>query len=206
MAATQRLLLATTSSDKIRELRGLLACLAFELLTPPDLGLALDVEEHGATFRENAEIKARAYHAATGLLTLAEDAGLEVDALDGAPGVRSARWEGDDYRHKSRLLIRLLEGRQGRERACRYVSELALVDPHGRLHHARGSVTGRVAHEPRGSGGFGYDPVFYLPRMRRTMAELTDEQKNQLSHRGRAVRRLLPTLRRILEADPSRPV
>lgn len=200
------LLLATSNPDKVRELRALLQGAVETLLTPDDLGLQLEVNETGATFRENAEIKARAYHAATGLLTLAEDAGLEVDALGGAPGVHSARWEGDDYQRKNRLLIARLAGLPDSQRTCRYVAELALVDCDGRLYRARGSVSGRIAHEPRGSGGFGYDPIFYLPRLRRTMAELDEAHKNRLSHRGRAARRLLSILRRLVAAGSCQPV
>jgi XTP/dITP diphosphohydrolase len=193
-----RLLLATTSADKIRELREILADLPITLLTPADLGLKLEVEETGTTFRENADLKARAYWDAAGLPCLAEDSGFEVDALDGAPGVQSARWEGSDYLRKNRLVIERLSGIDGSARRCRYVCVIAFAGRQGRLHHARGELVGRVAHEPVGTGGFGYDPIFYLPRLRRTLAQLPSEIKNTLSHRGRAGRRIRPAIEREL--------
>jgi XTP/dITP diphosphohydrolase len=193
-----RLLLATSSADKIREYRDILADLPLELLAPSELGLQLEVEETGRTFRENADLKARAYQAATGLTCLAEDSGFEVDALDGAPGIHSARWEGADYRHKNALVIERLAGLEGAARRCRYVCEISFATLDGRLHHARGALTGRVATAPRGSGGFGYDPIFYLPKLRRTVAELPDRRKHALSHRGRAGCRIRPTIERAL--------
>jgi XTP/dITP diphosphohydrolase len=193
-----RLLLATSSADKIREYRDILADAQLDLLGPADLGLRLEVDETGRTFRENADLKARAYAAASGLACLAEDSGFEVDALDGAPGIHSARWEGDDYQHKNALVIERLAGLEGTARRCRYVCEISFVAPDGRLHHARGTLVGRVATAPRGDGGFGYDPIFYLPWLRRTIAELPDERKHALSHRGRAGRRIRPKLERSL--------
>lgn len=193
--------MATTNPGKLREFQAIFAPLPFTLVTPADLGLALDVEETGQTFRENAEIKARAYWSATRMLCLAEDSGFEIDALNGAPGVHSARWEGDDYGHKNRLIVERLRGLQGTARRCRYVCEIVLIEPGGRLHHARGTLTGRVAEAPAGSGGFGYDPIFYVPRLRRTLAQLTAAEKNAISHRGRAARRIRPVLER-LARDP----
>jgi XTP/dITP diphosphohydrolase len=193
-----RLLLATTSADKIRELRQILADLPLELVTPPELGLTLQVEESGATFRENAELKVRAYWQAAGIACLAEDSGFEVEALGGAPGVHSARWEGDDYQRKNRLIVERLAGLTGRDRRCRYVCEMAFIGPDGRLERARGELIGQVAERAAGSGGFGYDPIFCLPRRRRTLAELPTEEKHTLSHRGRAARKLRPAIRRAL--------
>jgi XTP/dITP diphosphohydrolase len=193
-----RLLLATTSLDKIRELRQIFADLPLTLLAPADLGLHLDVEESGTTFRENADLKARAFWQAAGVPCLAEDSGFAVDALDGAPGVYSARWEGTDYAHKNRLVVERLAGLSGGARRCRYVCVLAFVGPDGAIHHARGELTGRVAERAAGSGGFGYDPIFYLPRLRRTLAQLPDEAKNALSHRGRGARRIRPVVEREL--------
>jgi XTP/dITP diphosphohydrolase len=194
----RRLLLATTSADKIREYRQILADLPLKLLTPADLGLALNVEETGATFAKNAELKARAYYAATGLACLAEDSGFEVDALQGAPGVHSARWEGDDYERKNRLVIERLRGQTGVARRCRYVCVIALIWPDGRLKRVRGELAGRVAERPVGRGGFGYDPIFYLPRLRRTLAQLEPDEKNVLSHRARAARKIRPLIERHL--------
>jgi XTP/dITP diphosphohydrolase len=129
---------------------------------------------------------------------LAEDSGFEVAALGGAPGVQSARWEGDNYERKNRIVIERLAGLRGLERRCRYACVIAFADPGGRLHRATGTLTGRVAEAPAGSGGFGYDPIFYLPRKRRTLAQLATEVKNALSHRGRAARRIRPAIERAL--------
>jgi len=194
----ERLLLATTSGDKIREYREIFGNLPLELVAPPEIGLSLRVEETGSTFRENAELKARAYWQARGLPSLAEDSGFEVEALGGAPGVHSARWAGEDYARKNRLILERLAGLKGAARRCRYVCEIALIGPDGRLFRARGELVGRVAGEPAGSGGFGYDPIFYLPRLRRTLAQLGAEQKNALSHRGRAARKIRPIIERLL--------
>jgi XTP/dITP diphosphohydrolase len=193
-----RLLLATTSADKVREYREILADLPLVLLTPPQLRIDLQVAETGATFRQNAELKARAYWQAARVPCLAEDSGFEVDALSGAPGVESARWEGTDYERKNRLVIEHLGGLSGQARRCRYVCEIVLTGPDGILHHARGELVGQVAHRPLGSGGFGYDPIFYLPRLRRTLAQLSSEEKHALSHRGRAARKIKPVIESLL--------
>ncbi|HZR99643.1 MAG TPA: RdgB/HAM1 family non-canonical purine NTP pyrophosphatase [Chloroflexota bacterium] len=194
-----RLLLATSSAGKQRELRALLGDLPLTLVTPADLGLTLVPDETGTTFAENATIKARAYHAAAGLPTLAEDSGLEVDALDGAPGVYSARWEGlPDGAEKNALLLRRVADVPPERRGCRYLCHMVLVDGRGAEHHAEGECRGTVAYEPRGTGGFGYDPIFYVPERGQTMAELPAAEKDRLSHRGAAAARLRPILQRLL--------
>lgn len=193
-----RLLLATTSADKVREYRRIFADLPLRLLTPPELGLRLEVEESGATFAENADLKAVAYRAAAGLACLAEDSGFVVDALGGQPGVQSARWEGDDYERKNQLIVERLGGLQGAARRCRYVCAIAFIGPDGRPRRARGELNGRVAEQPAGRGGFGYDPIFYLPRLKRTLAQLEPDQKHAISHRGRAGRRIRPLIERAL--------
>lgn len=192
------LLIATTSAGKRNEWRDLLADLPFWLLSLPDVGIDFDVEETGSTFRANAQLKADAYGRASGLLTLAEDSGLEVAALNGGPGVQSARWEGDDYVRKNRVLLQLLEGKAGPERACRYACSVVLRHPDGRHWTARGQVAGQIALEPRGTGGFGYDPVFAIPRLGRTLAELSEAEKHRISHRGRAAVRVRSVLRMLL--------
>ncbi len=193
------LLIGTTSAGKLREYRDLFADLPGRLVTPADLGLDLDIIEGDRSFAENAGLEARAYWRASGLLTAAEDSGFVVDALNGEPGVRSARWgDTDDYAIKNRLILERLEGVPREQRGCRYVSYLAIVEPGGRLHRRSGSCRGYVAREPRGSGGFGYDPIFLVPRFGRTMAELTAEEKAGISHRGRAARRALPLLSSLL--------
>lgn len=195
-----RLLIATTSGGKLREWQNLLRAGPFELLDLRDAGLSFDVEETGATFRANALLKVDAYGRASNLLTLAEDSGLAVAALNGAPGVLSARWEGDDYAHKNALLIRLLAGQEGTRRACKYVCAVALRHPDGRIWHARGELHGQIAHEPAGDGGFGYDPVFSVPRLGKTLAQISIDEKDSISHRGRAARRIRAVLGQLVQA------
>lgn len=179
----------------------LLADLPFRLVNLADVGIDFDVEETGTTFAANADVKAIAYGEASGLLTLAEDSGLTVKVLDGGPGVYSARWEGDDYGHKNSLLIRLTEGREGAERACAYVCVVTVRHPDGRLWRVRGESRGQIAHTPAGEGGFGYDPIFYVPRLGKTLGEISDDAKNRISHRGRAAKRVRPLLASLIEGD-----
>jgi XTP/dITP diphosphohydrolase len=199
-AATSRLLIATTSQGKLREWQNLLRDLPLQLLSLRDVGITLDVDETGRTFRDNALLKAEAYGRASGLLTLAEDSGLTVAAMKGRPGVHSARWEGSDYERKNAVLIKLLEGKAEAARACRYVCVTMLRHPDGRLWEARGEIRGQIAHQPAGSGGFGYDPVFFVPRLGRTLAEIPIDEKDRISHRGRAAGRIRPVLRQLIEA------
>ncbi|HEV7664735.1 MAG TPA: non-canonical purine NTP pyrophosphatase [Chloroflexota bacterium] len=199
MPASQ-LLIATTSAGKLQEWQGLLADLPLELLTLRDVGITFDVDETGETFTQNAVLKADAYGAASGLLTLAEDSGLLVAALGGQPGVHSARWEGSDYQRKNRLLISLLADKQATARACRYACVTVLRQPDGRSWHARGEVRGQIATEPAGDGGFGYDPIFYIPRFQKTLAQIPIHEKDRISHRGRAAGRIRPILRQLIES------
>jgi XTP/dITP diphosphohydrolase len=195
-----RLLIATTSAGKLREWQALLGDLPLELLSLGDAGIDFDVEETGTTFAQNAVLKVEAYGRASQLLTLAEDSGLCVAALGGAPGVHSARWEGPDYARKNALLISLLDGKDGAARACRYACVTVLRHPDGRNWHVRGEVRGQIAHAPAGSGGFGYDPIFWIPRLGRTLAEVAVDEKDRISHRGRAAGRIRPILRQLIEA------
>jgi XTP/dITP diphosphohydrolase len=195
-----RLLIATTSAGKFREWQALLGDLPLELVSLRDVGIDFDVKETGSTYAHNAALKAKAYGAASGLLTLAEDSGLSVAALHGAPGVHSARWEGEDYAHKNALLIRLLAGKHGRARGCRYACVAVLRHPDGRCWQARGELRGQIATAAAGEGGFGYDPVFYVPRLRRTLAEIPIDEKDRISHRGRAAGRIRPILRELVES------
>jgi XTP/dITP diphosphohydrolase len=197
--ASARLLIATTSDGKLREWQALLGDLPLELLRLADIGIDFDVDETGATFADNAVLKAEAYGRASGLLTLAEDSGLCVAALGGRPGVHSARWEGNDYGHKNALLVHLLQGKVGQERGCRYACVVVLRHPNGQSWHVRGEVRGQIATEPAGNGGFGYDPVFYIPRLKRTLAEIAIDKKDRISHRGRAAGRIRPILRQLIE-------
>ena len=207
-----KLLLASGNPKKHRELLALLAPLGIELLTPADVGGLEDVVEDRPTFAGNAEKKALAAARAHGVPALADDSGLEVDALDGAPGVRSARYAGepsDDERNNDRLL-RELAGVPDERRGARFVCALALAvpgadggEPRPRL-AVEGTARGRILHERRGTRDFGYDPLFLFdepgePGSGRAFAELTDEEKARVSHRGRAVRALLGELRPLLE-------
>ena len=188
MTQAFRLLLATTSEGKLRELRDLLGDLPITLLTPRDVGLSLTVEETGRTYEENALLKARAYRDAAELPTLAEDSGLEIAALGGAPGIYSARYQGlPDGPVKNAYVLSQLANVPWSARTARYVCAMVLMLDE-RTVTCRGVVTGVIASEPAGTGGFGFDPIFYVPRYRRTMAQLPPEVKNRISHRARAAR------------------
>ena len=194
------LLLATGNRGKVREMRAALAGAGVRLLGLPDLAgpVPEEPEETGEGFLANAGIKALHYQAATGIPALAEDSGLEVDALDGEPGVRSARWLGRDtpYPEKNGHLLDLLAATPVEGRGARYRSAVAIAVAGRIVFRSTGTVEGRIADAPRGSGGFGYDPVFLVPEYSRTMAELTLEEKERISHRGQA----LGPVRRFLKA------
>ena len=192
------LLLGTTSSGKIRELPELLADLPARIVVPSDLGIDLDVEEGETSFAANAILKARAFRRASGGLTVAEDSGFEVDALDGEPGVISARCGGADYHVKNQLIIDKLAGLPAKQRGCGYVTVLAIATVDGKDYRRTGRCRGLVAHQPAGTGGFGYDPIFLVPELGRTMAEIPQSDKAAISHRGRAVAKALPLLRSLL--------
>ena len=193
-----RLLIATTNPGKQQEFRRLLAPLPAELVTPDEVGLDLEVEEPHDTYAENAAAKAHAYARASGMLSLADDSGIEVAALGWGPGVRSARWGGG--RNADRLL-EALDGRSDREARMVCAVAVAVPGPGGpRVELFEGVVHGSVATERRGAGGFGYDPVFLLPSGR-TTAELPEAEKDALSHRGQAVAAALPRLRDLLAGD-----
>jgi XTP/dITP diphosphohydrolase len=192
------LLVGTTSAGKIRELRQLLAELPAKVVFPADIGLDLDVAEGETSFVANAKLKARAYRRASGLMTLAEDSGFAVDALGGEPGVISARWGGTDYTVKNQLIVDRLAGLPESQRGCGYVSVLAIAMPDGRVYQRTAWCRGLVAEAPVGTGGFGYDPIFYVPELGKTMAQMAPAEKDAISHRGRAVRKALPLLRSLL--------
>jgi XTP/dITP diphosphohydrolase len=190
------LVVASRNRHKAEELRQLVAALPVEIRLAADYPGLPEVIEDGTTFAENAVKKARAVAALTREWSLADDSGLEVDALDGAPGVHSARFAGEprsDARNNAKLLF-LLAGVPPERRTARFRSVIALASPTGELDLAEGTVEGRIIGEPRGTNGFGYDPLFLLPARGRTMAELTPEEKNGLSHRGRAMAALADRL------------
>ena len=194
------LLLATNNPGKVKEMQALLGGLSARLVLPGDLGLKLDVAEDGVTYAENAALKARAFSRASGLVTLADDSGLEVDALDGAPGLHSHRLlpnpnAGDADRRKR--LLELLSGKPSPWKA-HFHCTVAVVVPAGKIDYAEGDCPGEIIPRERGSNGFGYDPIFLLAGINKTMAELTMEEKNRLSHRALAVQTAIPLLLRLL--------
>lgn len=197
-----KILVATRNPGKLREYVDLLVGLLVEWVSLSDVGIEMDVDETGATFEENARLKATTYAQESGLLALADDSGLEVDALDGAPGVYSSRYAGpgtgDSDRY--RLLLRNLEGVPGERRTARFRCVVAVCTPDGELHTAEGTCEGRITHTPRGEHGFGYDPVFYVIERGATMAELEPEIKNRISHRARALEAIRPTLQALIHA------
>ena len=193
-----KLLLATTSRGKIREQRKSLENVSLELdvITLSELPELEPPEEPGPTFRDNAVAKGLYYHRATELATIGEDSGLVIDFLDGQPGVHSARWLGHDttYDVKNARVLELLSEAPEAERIARYVSAVALVENQSVVFVSEATCEGRIATEPSGDGGFGYDPIFYYPPFGATMAELTAEQKNGVSHRGKAIASLVKFL------------
>ncbi|OGO42389.1 MAG: non-canonical purine NTP pyrophosphatase, RdgB/HAM1 family [Chloroflexi bacterium RBG_16_57_9] len=186
----RKLLIATRNAGKLAEYRSLLAGLPFEPIYLPEINITDEIDETGDTFRENAVLKAQAYARLSGLLTLADDSGLEVAALDGEPGVRSARYSGPgatDARNIDFLLQRLAAVPPGQRRA-RFRCVIAVADPDGRTQVAEGECWGEIIYAPRGTQGFGYDPVFYIPELGKAMAELPPAVKNRISHRAAAAR------------------
>ncbi|MGD0174057.1 MAG: RdgB/HAM1 family non-canonical purine NTP pyrophosphatase [Anaerolineales bacterium] len=205
MPSKPRLLVATTNAGKQREYRELLREVPAEIVFPNDLGITLEVEEDGATFRENAAKKALALARASGLLSLADDSGLEVDALGGEPGVRSSRYAGpgaDDSRRRA-FLLEKLRGIPA-PRMARFVCVIAIAVPGGDTSFAEGECRGEITLAQRGSNGFGYDPIFQPEGRQVTMAELSPEEKNRISHRARAAEAAIPILRRLLDSDSAR--
>ena len=182
------LLVATTNLHKLEEYRAIFSDLPYRLLSLRDIRLDMDVEETGSTFAENAELKARSYAQASGLLTLADDSGLEIDALGGAPGVFSARFAGEEtsYEERFHLILESLKGLPIEQRVARFRCAIVIAESSGSTRLVEGVIEGVIADAPRGERGFGYDPIFLVPEIGMTTAELTAEDKNRISHRGRA--------------------
>lgn len=176
----------------------ILADMPYEIISMKEAGIRVMIQEDGNSYEENALIKARAVAAHTDAIVMADDSGLEVDALNKEPGIYSARYLGEDtpYSVKNAEIIKRLQGLEGERRSARFVCAIAAVLPDGTELTARGTIEGRIGYEERGSHGFGYDPIFYVPRFGRTTAELTEEEKNQISHRGMALRLMKEELRR----------
>lgn len=196
----RRLVLATNNVHKIKEIVGILDGLPVNILTAADFPDFPDPEERGVTLEENARLKALAVRAATGLWSLADDSGLEVDALNGAPGVLSARFAGPGctFADNNAKLLQLLADGPDERRTARFRSVAALALGGNEVELFTGEVRGVITHEPRGKGGFGYDPVFFVPELGCTFAEATSESKNRLSHRGKAFGQVAKRLRELL--------
>ena len=196
-----KLLLATNNQGKAREYRHLLEGLPFQLVTPAEAGIDMNVDERYETFEENARLKATSYASLSHLIALADDSGLEVDALGGAPGIRSARFAGDEADDKDRVqhLLAKLKEVPWEKRTARFRCVIAIATPEGRTELCHGECPGIIAFEPKGDTGFGYDPAFYLPEFGKTMAELPLEMKNQVSHRAKAAREAYRMLEQLAE-------
>ena len=194
-----KIVFATTNEGKVKEIKEILKDFPVEVVSMKEMGITADIEENGTTFEENSLIKARALAKLTGLPALADDSGLEVDYLNGEPGIYSARYLGrdTDYDYKNNYIIDKLSGAKGEDRSARFVCVISLVLPDGREFVERGVVEGLIGYEQKGENGFGYDPIFYLPEYGKTSAELPPDEKNKISHRGKALtamKKLIVTL------------
>ncbi len=198
-----RIIFATGNAGKMREIRMILEDLGCPVLSMKEAGAEPEIVEDGASFGENAEIKARAVWACTGDIVLADDSGLVVDYIGGEPGIYSARYMGENtsYDIKNRNIIERLANAVGEERSARFVCNIAAVLPDGQVLHTEAAMEGQIAYEPAGSEGFGYDPILYIPEFGKTSAELTIQQKNQISHRGKALELMKAELKRILKEE-----
>lgn len=181
------IILASNNKDKVKEVKEILK--GYDIISMKEAGIDVDIEENGTTFEENALIKARAIMKLTGQITMADDSGLEIDYLNKAPGVYSARFMGHDtsYDIKNKALIQKLEGVKGSDRSGRFICAIAVCFPDGREIVKRGTMEGLIAEEIKGDNGFGYDPIVYLPEYGKTSGELAPEEKNKISHRGKAL-------------------
>jgi XTP/dITP diphosphohydrolase len=195
----KKLLIATNNKGKVEELQDLLKETGLELVTPLQIDLNLEVKEDGATYAENASKKAIAFAQASGLISLADDSGLEVGALDGAPGLYSARYSPKPGANDADRRAFLLQNLKGKSRPwkARFHATIAIAEPSGEIELGEGDCFGEVIPEERGNGGFGYDPIFFFPELNKTMAELDMEQKNRLSHRALAVMDAMPILKKM---------
>lgn len=198
-----RIIFATGNAGKMREIQLIMGDLGCPILSMKETGADPEIIEDGKTFGENAEIKARAVWKCTGDIVLADDSGLVVDYINGEPGIYSARYMGEDtsYEVKNQNIIDRLKDARGDQRAARFVCNIAAVLPDGSVRHTEAAMEGVIAEKPAGSGGFGYDPILMIPEYGVTSAELTIEQKNRISHRGKALEAMKQELRRILEEE-----
>ena len=201
-----KIVFATGNEGKMREVRLILADLGMEILSMKEAGANPDIVENGKTFGENAQIKAQAVWEQTGGIVLADDSGLVIDYLNGEPGIYSARYMGEDtsYEVKNQALIDRLAGVEGEDRSARFVCNIAAVLPDGQVVHTEETMEGLIAMEPAGDGGFGYDPILYLPEYGKTSAEISIEEKNRISHRGKALEAMKVKLKEIFGEEEAR--
>ena len=196
---SEKFVLATHNPGKLKEMGAILAQFGVEVVSPRDLGLTVDVEETGTTFAENAMLKAKAICAAAKLPAIADDSGLCVDALNGGPGVYSARYGGEGLDDKGRYMLLLISLRGQSTRTAHFTCAIACAFPNGDTLTAEGRCDGTIAYAPMGEGGFGYDPVFFVPELKKTFGQLTAEEKSAISHRGRALESFIGKLETYLK-------
>lgn len=194
----KKIVFATTNKNKIREVNMMMEGFDVKLIPMSELGIDVDIEETGTTFEENAIIKAKTICELTGEIALADDSGLEVDYLDGAPGVYSSRFLGEDtpYEIKNDYIIDKLKDAKGDERSARFACAMAMVFPDGDVETCYGTIEGLIGYEQRGNNGFGYDPIVYVPEYEMTTGEMTPELKNSISHRGKALEQMKEVMKR----------
>ncbi|MCI6020007.1 MAG: XTP/dITP diphosphatase [Clostridiales bacterium] len=199
----EKIIFATGNQGKLKEIRMILKDLPVEIVSMKEAGIDINIDENGSTFEENAVIKAKAIMEKTGCLVLADDSGLEVDYMDKAPGIYSARFLGEDtsYDVKNNYILDRLKGVPDELRTARFVCAVAAVFPDGKTVTRRGTIEGIIGHQTAGSNGFGYDPIFYVPEFNCTTAQLDPEQKNAVSHRGKALRAIGEVIREYLQAS-----
>ena len=192
----QRIIFATTNENKMKEIREILADFPVEILSLKEASIQADIDENGSSFEENAAIKAEAIERMTGAIVLADDSGLEIDYLNGEPGIYSSRYLGEDtsYVKKNSVILERLKDVPEEKRSARFICAVAAAFPDGQSKVIRGTMEGSIGYEIKGENGFGYDPIFYLPQYGKYSAELTSDEKNAISHRGEALRRIREVL------------
>jgi XTP/dITP diphosphohydrolase len=197
----ERMIFATGNQGKMKEIQLILGDLEIPVVSMKEAGISAEIDENGKSFEENAVIKARTIMELTGEMVLADDSGLEIDFLDGAPGIHSARYMGEDtsYEIKNQAILELMKDVPDEKRTARFVCVIACAMPDGTILTSRGTMEGMIGHEARGENGFGYDPIFYLPECLCTSAELSPDHKNELSHRGKALRLMRELLKDRME-------
>ena len=194
-----KVIMATSNQDKVREIRQMLEGTSIQIISLKEAGIHADIEENGQSFEENAVIKAEAIRDLTGQMAIADDSGLVIDYLDGMPGIYSSRFMGEDtpYPVKNKAILEKLKDAEGEERSARFICAMAIAYPDQDTRVFTGVMEGRIAEEIAGEGGFGYDPIFFLPERGLTSAQLSPEEKNAISHRGKALRQAAAVLREL---------